>query len=114
MEKSYLLLAIVFVLLFIGCNTPQAEYDPYIIKDLSTAQKSDFIKLKDDRLMIIKFIDIACEAKKPTACQMTLADETGHNWGAYPIELWAPQVEKITHYADPTWKMIAKKYLDNH
>lgn len=116
MRKSYLLLTIVFVLFLcavIGCNTSQAEYDPYIIKDLSTVQKNDFIQLKNGRLMTVYYNE--CEAEKPTKCRLALKSgyELSHDLLGYPLEWWAPQVEKITRYGNPNWAFLAKKYLDN-
>ncbi len=116
MRKSYLLLTIVFVLFLgavIGCNTSQAEYDPYIIKYLSTVQKSDFIQLKDGRLMAVH--DIWCEKNNPTRCELNLRQgyELNHEPFRMRLEAWAPQVEKITRYGDPNWSFLAKKYLDS-
>ena len=116
MNKRYLLLTLIFALilcLFIGCNTPPAEYDPYIIEDLSTVQRNDFIQLKDGRLMAVHYNE--CEAGKTTSCRLTLkvGYENPMDLLGWSLDMWAPQVEKITRYGDPSWTMLAKKYLDN-
>jgi len=116
MKKPYLLLAIALTLLLgaaVNCSTPQAEYDPYIIKDLSTVQKSDFVQLKDGRLMLV--YGIWCEKENPIKCEIDLkrSYSLSHEPFRLRLETWAPQVEKITRYGDPTWAILAKKYLDN-
>ncbi|MCX6745489.1 MAG: hypothetical protein NTX00_00550 [Candidatus Parcubacteria bacterium] len=116
MKKSYLLLAIALTLLLgavVSCNTTQAEYDPYIIKDLSTLKRNDFVQLKDGRLMAVH--DIWCEKNNPTRCELNLRQgyELNHEPFRMRLEYWAPLVEKITRYGDPTWTILAKKYLDN-
>ena len=102
-----------FLSIFIGCNATQAEYDPSIIKDLSTVQKSDFIQLKDGRLMAV--YAIWCEPDNPEKCELLLRTGYGTSYEPFRMTLkqWAPQVERITRYGDPTWTMLAKKYLDN-
>jgi len=100
--------------MLVGCNSQgQATYDPSLIKELASVQKSDFIQLKDGRLMVV--YNIWCETNNPKKCELQL--QIGYNLTHEPyrmrLEYWAPQVEKIIRYGDPTWAMLAKKYLDN-
>jgi len=112
MKKIYFVIVFtMFLGIFIGCNVPPA--DPAIIKDLSILNRNDFVQMKDGRLMAVR--GIWCETSNPTNCELSL--RTGYELTHEPfkmrLEAWAPQVEKITRYGDPTWVFLAKKYLDS-
>ena len=120
MKKWYLRLSIVLSLctcaFLASCEKDQAKNlsadDQRLISDLSVVQKGDFVQLYNGRLLVVH--DITCEKANPLHCRLKLKAGYESELMPYPLEWWAPQVEKITHYADPTWKILAYSYIANN